>query len=210
MGTRLYKAENLREDPATIAYLACLRTLLEQTLPLKEDTNDLNPRPLPLSHGAKKAWVAFYNRIELNLASGKVYEPIRAFAGKAAEHALRIAGVLTILDRFEAQGIPKEAMEAAITLAQYYVDEWLRLAGSQEESADLVLAHKLKKWLHDKRLTHIYLAQVYQKGPYGIRDRATAMQSIAILETHHILTRVPEGMCLDGKDRADVWEVHLG
>jgi hypothetical protein len=208
MGTRLYKADNLHQRPATTAYLACLRAILDQALPLKADTNDLEPRPLSLGAGAKKAWVAFHDRIERNLASGKVYEPIRAFACKVAEHALRIAGVLTIIDSFEAKGIPEQAMKAAITLAQYYLDEWLRLCGSSEESSEMALAQKLVKWLGDKQLKHIYLAQVYQCGPYGIRDRATATRIIAVLETHHILTRVPAGMCLDGKDRADVWEVH--
>ena len=115
-----------------------------------------------------------------------------------------------MLDDFTAEGIPRDAMEAAITLVQYYVDEWVRLCGSCEEPSDIVLAKKLVKWLAEKKLHHIYLAQVYQKGPYGIRDRRTALDVITILEGHHILTRVPEGMSLEDKDRADVWKVHHG
>ena len=208
MGTRLYKADNLLQRQETITYLQRVRAILEHALPLQGDTNDLAPRPLALGAEAKKVWVAFHDRIERNLADGKCYEPIRAFACKAAEHALRIAGVLTILDRFEAQGIPAQPMEAAITLAQYYVDECLRLSGSSGESADIVLAKKLVTWLQDKEFRHFYLAQVYQYGPHGIRNKATAAKIVALLETHHIVTRVPEGMHLDGKDRAEVWEVH--
>jgi len=210
MGTRLYQARNLREHPATATYLARLQEILAHPLPCKDGTNDLAPRALTLGPAAKRAWIAFHDTVERGLAPGQPYEAIRAVAGKAAEQALRLAGVLTLVDTFAAEGIPQQAMEAAITLAHYYVDEWVRLGGSGEPPPDMVLANKLVTWLKEKQHQHIYLAQVYQKGPYGIRDRNTAVKVITILEAHHILTRVPGGLKLEDKDRADVWEVHCG
>jgi hypothetical protein len=209
MGSRLYKEANLQEQQSTLVYTARLRSLLERPVHLKEGTNNLDPRSVPLEREAKQRWVAFHDEIERGLAPDHVYEPIRAFACKAAEHALRLAGVLATIQNMAVPAIPDDAMWAATTLMKYYLGEWLRLSGSSTASAEMVLAGRLIAWLRENEHRYIYLAQVYQKGPRGIRDRASATKMIGILETHHILTRVVGGREFDGVHRADVWEVHL-
>ena len=54
--------------------------------------NELNPRPLTLSPGARRIWLAGYNNFERQIGSEGALHPIRAFASKAAEHSLRLAG----------------------------------------------------------------------------------------------------------------------
>jgi hypothetical protein len=62
---------------------------------------------------------------------------MRDFAAKSAEHAARIAGVLTLVEDLKANEIGLEAMACAIPLADWYVSEARRL--QQAGRADLRL-----------------------------------------------------------------------
>jgi hypothetical protein len=146
--------------------------------------------------------------VEVRLAEGEQFAPIRAFGSKAAEHALRMAGVLTLVDRMDAKHIDADHMKAGITLAQFYLKEWLRLFHVGTENPDIVLAEKLLSWA--QQYDAVYLSKVYQFGPYGVRDKQTALRLIAILEGHGWLVRIPGGKNIDGAHRIDAWEVIRG
>jgi hypothetical protein len=85
--------------------------------------------------------------------------------------------------------------------------EWLRLAPIGKEHPDIILAEKLLAWAQEHDYDYIYPRQVYQFGPYGVRDRQTALRLIGILEEHGWLARVPGGQEIDDAHRSDVWKV---
>jgi hypothetical protein len=71
--------------------------LLRLPLPLAEGRrNELAPRVLPLSPGARDVLQAFALALEAAQAKGGDLEGVRPFASKAAEHAARLAAVLTL------------------------------------------------------------------------------------------------------------------
>jgi hypothetical protein len=51
------------------------------------------------------------------------------------------------------------------------------------------------------------LPDLYQKGPYGIRDKATALKAIRTLDDHRWLIQVKGGAVIDGAWRRDVWQL---
>ena len=76
-------------------------------------------------------------------------------AGKAAENAARIAGVLTVIANPEASTIDADAMTAACELMTWYVGEALRLSGLHRLSPALRDSIRLLDWLHAKPKTEV-------------------------------------------------------
>jgi hypothetical protein len=206
IGQRDYQEVDISQDPHILAYNEAVTQLLDMPLPLRTGTrNELNPRTLPLIPLAKRAWIKFHDEVEKRLGDGQMYAPVRAFGSKAAEHALRIAGVLTIVEKAVAVHIDLNAMRRGIVLAKYYLDEWLRLVDAGSVTGDLADAHKLLTWA--QQFPKIYTKKIYQFGPYGIRDKTTALKLIGILEDHGWFRKIPGGATIDGAHRLDAWEV---
>lgn len=213
-GTRRYVAEDPKETPAFRRYQEVVEVLLgmvEDTVKGQEDKElGLEPRTLTLTPEAKELWVDFHNHIEAQLADPDLY-PVKALAAKVPEHALRLAGVLTLLTNPGADRIgPQEAIWGA-TLAEYYLMEALRLAGSYRVPPDLLLAEEVVAWLKryleavGRRVFH--LAEVYQYGPPGVRNAQKAREALRTLESHGYIFPKP-GVEIDGRIRREAWEVH--
>src|SRR5262249_19662887 len=141
--------------------------------------NELTPRTLPLTRDAYEVWRQFHDNVEPRLAHGQVYAPIRGFGAKAAEHAARIAGVMAIFENPAALHVHERHMESGCELAKYYLREWLRLTEAGAEDPDIALAEKLLEWAQEYE--EIYPVQVYQHGPYAVRDKKTASRLVTIL-----------------------------
>src|SRR4051795_8675257 len=94
------------------------KTEIIAPMPLAEGKgNELEPRPLAMSDSAAASWRGFYNDVELRCGPGQDLHGMRDFAAKAAEHAARIAGVLTIIEDRHATEISGPTMNGALTLA---------------------------------------------------------------------------------------------
>jgi hypothetical protein len=74
--------------------LSCRNTVFTVDREYFAPTGGINPRALTPSPTARKAWIDFYNWREVNLA-GK-FAPIVSLENKLAEHAARLAAVLTM------------------------------------------------------------------------------------------------------------------
>ncbi len=72
------------------------------------------------------------------------------FASKIGEHAIRIAGVPTLYERLGAEEIDRPAMANAITLAQWYLGEALRLQAAALADPKLLAAGELLGWLQGR------------------------------------------------------------
>jgi Protein of unknown function (DUF3987) len=161
-------------------------------------------------------WRQYADFVELELPAGKSLEPVQALGAKMAEHAARLAGILTLFDDIEAAEISHERLGAGIELANYYLSEALRLdaAGTGEDETEsddaLMRARKLLQYLQTAPIVVaglVALVDIYQRGPSSIRNKAVASQAMGILEEHGWAIRVAGGAMVNGFKRQDVWRL---
>lgn len=209
MGNRPYKAVALWDDPRGKIYRQCLDTILHEPLVTSQTPDDgleLEPRPLMLDPQAQTDWKVFHDAIEARLAPKQALEPVKAFAAKTAEHAARIAGVLTLLENLQADRIPGTAMRAGIELARWYLNEALRLVCVSTVDQDLQDAQRLLEWLYDQGADMVYPAMVYNNN-WTIRTKARAVTLLQIPEEHEHLLRLENMTEIDGRKRRLAWKV---
>ncbi|PVE25956.1 hypothetical protein DC522_01575 [Microvirga sp. KLBC 81] len=184
-GTRLYRDPLPEDDAAIRAYAARILSILEAPWPLAEGcSNELAPRVLRMTEEAAAAWRSFHDHIESQCGPGRDLRPIQDFAAKSAEHAARIAGVLTIVADRQATEIGTPAMHAALTLADWYVAEALRLQRAARTDPRLKVAQQLLDWLRERGEDVIDFREILRCGPAPVRTKNKAEEALAILKDH--------------------------
>lgn len=207
-GNRPFVEATSHSRDALGAYAERLTALLtRKTRRVPDNPDALYPLALPLSAEARVLWIEFYQCSEARLRPGAEWRPIMAFGAKVAEHAGRLAAVLTVYADPDATEIGAEAMACGCALAQHYATELLRLQGAATIALPLRQANELLTWWKAQPDPRCYLVQIYQRGPNGIREAAVAKAAVAILEAHSMVRRLPPGTELDGAKRADAWEL---
>ena len=170
-GHRLFQHTNPEENPAVIAYNERIGALLRTSPELwpEGDGFELKPRDLYMGDDARALWIAFYNEIERQQANGSELEGARPFASKAAEHAARIAGIITMVDNPKATRITSQAMDGAIQVTAFYLTEHLRLTGAgRQERVDNNL-RMLLEWM-TARGPVVPQKDVLQRTPRPLRN----------------------------------------
>lgn len=209
IGTRLYRAIDLNQDPVMLRYFARVMQILESPLPW-EDPQDLRrglkQREIVLSSDAMSLWVLFHDHMERLSAPGAALEPIKAHAAKAAEQAARLAGILALTENLDTGVINKPALEAGIELVQFYIGEALRLHQGRADDPDIVLAEKVLAWGR-ARGGRFGATELYQFGPNAIRDKQTALRILNLLADHGLARTLPDRCIIDGKSYRHAWEV---
>lgn len=208
IGTRLQSA--VRYDPAALAdFETRLQEILDTPLPMDAETCELVPRVIPLSREARAQLVAFADRVEKEQGPGGAYAYVTGYASKAAEHAARIAGVLTAWRDLHASAVTGDTMVDAITLARFYLGEATRLADAATVSLDIDRAEKLRRWLleswpHDE----VMPSEVLQRAPIrALRESPAARVSLSMLVKHGWLVELPEGAVVRGKARKVAYRI---
>jgi putative DNA primase/helicase len=108
-------------QPVKTAYQDGIRALLNIP-PLLNELGKEQARTLTLDTGAMQAWNAFFTFMESNMGEGKELEPIQDWAGKLAGAALRIAGLMAVVEQGEAARIISEAiMTKALKLCELLI-----------------------------------------------------------------------------------------
>lgn len=184
-GRRAYQEPCQKVAAAINAYGARILSLLEAKPTLEPGTrNELAPRALLISASADGIWRQFYNHIEEQCGVGNELEGIGDFAAKAAEHAARIAGVLTIVEDLHEREIGFLAMQGAVELADWYVGEALRLQQAGRTDAKLLRADKLLEWFQGQPAGMASISAILTHGPHSLRTKAAAEEALAILAGH--------------------------
>jgi len=185
IGDRLYKDFDLSKDDIICEYKNRLLKIFRAPMQMRQNKrNEVNPSILKLEPNTKKDWIKFHDDIEVQLKDGKRYAPVKGLGAKIPEHALRLAGCLSVVNDLQVQSISPLAMDCGIALARYYVEEALRISHESSENPDLILAEKLLIWLGAQGSPLFYLANIYQFGPNPIRNAETAKRIVGILENH--------------------------
>jgi len=207
VGNRPYREIGL-DDPVLLQYNAHILSLLKRDLATEaDDPQVLQPRAVTLNSQAKQLWREFHDYCDAASARGGEYEPIRGFANKAPEHAIRIAAILTGVSDPDASHIDLDTMRDAIQLTNYYLMEWMRIMDEAGVDPDIHLAETLLDWLKDTGETFIYPRKIYQYGPNSLRNKKDTMRIMEILEGHAHVIKLGESMKLDGRNRKDVWRI---
>jgi Protein of unknown function (DUF3987) len=185
-GTRLYQEQQPEDRRAIIAYGAHLLSILETEPALAEGKrNELDPPALPLSAEARAAWIAFHDHIETQCGEDGELAPIRDFAAKAAEHAARIAGVVTIVEDINAKEIGAQAMQGALTIVDWYLNEACRLRQAGMADPRLRRAAKLLEWIQSQPDGKAPFREILRLGPNQTRTKDAAEEALAILKSHN-------------------------
>lgn len=207
-GTRFFREPSDVAGKALAEYDARLSEMMRKAPHTSgTDPTVLDPPPIRLDHDAREMWIAFHDDVEKAQRSEGPLHSIQAFASKMAEHAGRLAAVLTIYSDPDAIDVSVEAMAGGIELAKHYAAELLRLQGTAGVSADLDLAARLLKWWQARQDPRCDLATIYQRSLNAISDAATARRIVLVLEHHGWVDRLSAGTELDGKPRHEAWEL---
>jgi len=207
-GSRLFRHPTEEGNNALVAYEKVLLHALNKAPKTVDDKpNQLDPRVLKLTADATVMWEKFVNFVEGELAPGKSFEPIRGFANKLAEHATRLAAVLTLFRDIDAEQISKEDMAAGIQLVHHYASEAQRLFMSSFTSPEIQAATKLLEWSRRQPSKTITLVDAYQYGPSGIRTASEAKKIAKVLVNHGHWEIIPEGAVVGGTHRKEAFRV---
>lgn len=205
IGTRTHREPKPESRLAVDRFARRIYEMLRKNFPVREGTrNELNPPVLRLQPDARVLLRAFYDQLERAQGDGGDLAEVRPFASKAAEHAARIAGVLTC---YAGDGaVSAEMMAHAIRLLSFYLDETKRLADAATLSQETQDAERLRKWL----LEHwpepfISATDVAQYGPF--RETKKARKVLATLERFNWVTPVDGGAEIKGKHRREAFKV---
>jgi Protein of unknown function (DUF3987) len=212
IGTRLRRGHSKSSDTAIAAMAQRLLTILHAPKPCSQDNpQELAPRQLPLSVGARELLWQYYEQVETAQRPGGEFEGVSGFASKSPEQAARIAGVLTLWGELDAPEVAAETMAGAITLAQYYLGEAKRLCETAEISADTCMAEKLRRWLLDSwpakaraegRIAEFIVpSDIAKHGPNSLRVTEIAKKHLRILMAHGWVSLMPPNTEVDGVAR---------
>ena len=177
-GTRFYREPRAEDTEDVKAYNAQLLSLLEASLPLVPGReNELDPPALMMTGAAIESWRAFYDDTERKSGPGGELQGIVDVAAKAAEHAARIAGILTIIEDRHATEISGSTMNDAITLVGWYVKEASRLQSACRTDPKLLRAQQLLEWIRDQCSGEVSFRNVLHRGPNPLRTKAVAEEA---------------------------------
>ncbi len=186
IGTRMFKEFDEADSETLNRFTKHILSTLSLPLPIKENTqNELCPRELHLSEGAKNLWKDYLNYSELGSSKDGKLCPIKGLALKMPEHACRIAGVMSLIENIQAINISEQNMKNAIELTKFYESEALRLFNAGYIDPNILLAERLLNWLHNNWNKEIVsIPDIYQRGLNSISDAKTARKIVSILVEH--------------------------
>lgn len=208
-GTRFFRDRDYATQTALDGYSRHMTGILGFDLPINESEGDvLKPQTLHLTEAARQLWIEFANAIETQLLPGGPLDNVRGLANKIPEHAVRLGGVLTMTEDPQSVMLDRPNLEHGITLAEYYLEEAIRLYSAGKVRYRLRLAQAALTWMQTEwSHNEISLPDLYQRGPNRIRDKDTARTVIGVLEDHGWLIEIPGGAIVNGIRRQEAWRI---
>lgn len=207
-GTRFQRQPQAGCELVVAQFAERIQAILTKTPPLvAESRNEVTPRRVELDGAAQRDWRAFADHVERQLGAGRPFEPIRGFANKLAEHALRLAAVIALVEDIHITAIGTEHFKRGIQLAEYYAHEALRLFDAGFAKPELQQAETLRKWLLEVwEEPMVSIRIIVRCGPNSIRDKATATAAVKLLTEHGWLIGPAPGV-VEGKSARTCWKI---
>ena len=177
-------------------YNAC-EQLLNLPFRWNEKSGGLAFDELTLCPEAMDSYQDYFEEIEKNRQPNEKYEQVNGHAKRAAEQALRIGGCLSMVRNPTLRVIDKETMEAGIMLADWYLNEILRITLDSLASPEILQAEQLLQWFKEKSITVTSERQVLQFGPNALRESSKVKAVFKTLIDHQWLVPI--------SGEVDVW-----
>lgn len=184
-GQRLWRepTQQSRDDVAT--YQSRLSSLLQGAFSrMDPETRALEFSTVTLQSDARAMWIQFSDHLERQQGPEGQLAEISDLASKMAQHALRLAAVISYFEGGEfvvREGISAAAMSAGIALGQFYLSEALRLfnAGSVDEDSDN--AHALVEFIRKEKLVSVGKRWLSRNAPKNVRPAMVFKRAIDLL-----------------------------
>lgn len=220
-GTRKYKEVDLSKDPAIQAFYGLINKLLDRPYPKTANGlsdngsfglgDSLEPKLVGLDEEAKRRWIELHDITDRKMNEDGEFYPIKSFASKASEQALRIAAIFAFAERsLEPEielRISLQQMERAIILVAYYLDETLRILGKNGGDSNINLAALALEWIKRNRRDQIFpIADIYQRGPLQIRNAKKARNIMQILLEHGYVNEIQDAV-INGCKVRSAWRL---
>ena len=151
---------------------------------LRQKTDLANPQILTFSNEAHRFWEEYYNFVERAQGKDGPYEYHTPSASKSAEQAARIAAVFTLLSEDNAKEVGLLNIQRGIKIAQWFLEESLRLSGHLSISKGQQNAASLLEWLKDLEIdneTPLKVGDLLKFGPRPIRKKKERDDAVKIL-----------------------------
>ena len=171
--------------PALSSFQRRVEDVLEREVPI-DDTGALKPEVLTLTPKAKRAWAAFHDAIEAELAPGGELVTVRDVASKTADNCARVAA---LFHYFEGKSGPidDEAVERASRIVAWHLSEARRFFGELALPVELADATRLDAWLneHCRRMGMgvVPTRDAQRLGP--IREKGRLEAALEVLAEEH-------------------------
>lgn len=206
IGTRLRLERDAAAEAEIDRFAESVAAMLRRDMALGEGRrNELAPPVLPLEPAARRLLTTFAQAVETAQAPGGDLEDARAFASKAAEHAARIAAVLTIFADPDAAQVEAETMAGAVELATFYLGEAARLADAAVVPPEVADAERMRRWLLESwGEPNISARAATQRGPFKLTERTR--KALQRLEAHGWLVPA-NGAEVEGHKRREAWRI---
>ncbi len=158
--------------PSLAAFNRRITEILNLPAPINED-GALTPLMLTLTPEAKKAWIAYHDAVEGELASGGELFDVRDVASKSADNATRLAALFHVFEG-GLGAISADAFDRASRVAVWHLSESRRFFGELALPAEMADAARLDKWLieHCRREHTHYVARRDAQRHGTVRDGA--------------------------------------
>lgn len=158
--------------PQIAAFHSRLYQMLD-AMPLPNSGGGLDLPTLDFTPEAKKAWVAFYDAVEVELRAGGEFADVKDVASKTADNAARIACLFHLFDCGPHGQIGESHIVGAAAIAAWHLYEARRFFGEIALPPELNAAAKLDEWLQRYCRTNgvkaIPTRDVARLGPYRVR-----------------------------------------
>lgn len=208
-GTRLYESIDLSIDPALARYWSRMRDLLIEPPILRQGSrNELAPRRLSLAPDAKVLWIEVHDAFERAIPQGFI--DVKAWASKAASNALRVAGVLTLVEQPSAGVISRAVMKRAAELQLWHVREAARIVGTASVPPHIKRAKLLLAWCQQTERELLCSTDAVKNGPTAMRTIEAFNAAVEVLTDTGWVQPIKGGLKIDGRQRKRVWRVRAG
>jgi hypothetical protein len=206
IGYRPYVEVDLTADADLVRYRRHVSALLQREPVLRAGgANELEPRALTLTPEAKRVWIAVHDTIETDQQDAGEWASVRAWASKSPAQALRIAGVLTLIEDADAGVIQAETIERAALLMQHHLREAVRIVGTASVPSEIRHAEALRDWCHRECRVYLHSRAALQYGPGCIRTSAAFDTAVEVLERTGWAVPIKGGYQIDGARRRRAW-----
>lgn len=155
---------------------------------------------LHFSPEAGQRWIAFYNQVETEMRLIGFLSDFKDYASKVAENMARIAALLHYFNGDEGD-ISLTAVNSAVEISAWYVDEYIKLFSKPQESnmintdAD-ELYWWIKEYCNRNFLPYMRKNTILQNGPDRFRNRSKANELLSILYSQGKISAYKKGKTL--------------